>query len=39
MNKFHPDWKDDDPTDDNMDELMKDGMNVWYAEVTNPVIK
>ena len=34
MDKFHPDWKYDDHTDDYDDE----GIDEWYAEVTNPSI-
>ena len=37
MKKFHPDWKYDGPTGN--DDHVEDGMNVWYATVTNPVIK
>lgn len=36
MRKFHPDWKYDGPTSNDLDE---DGMDVWYATVTNPLMK
>ena len=38
MRKFHPDWKYDGPTAAD-DDYEDEGIDVWYATVTNPIIK